>query len=96
MGSAVDEVPSSPNHDVTPGGLSGPDDVMRYESRRLSTFARWPSNAKVEARKIAKAGFFHVTGTETEVKCSWCACVLNQWDYGDQVRPRLECSGCYA
>ena len=60
---------------------------MRFESRRLSTFERWPSDAKVEARKIAKAGFFH-TGVQTQVKCLWCDCVLSDWEYGDQVMAR--------
>ena len=32
---------------------------MRSEAQRLSTFTSWPHNDKVEARKIAKAGFFH-------------------------------------
>ncbi|XP_040567805.1 death-associated inhibitor of apoptosis 2 [Lepeophtheirus salmonis] len=57
---------------------------MRYEEMRLSTFKNWPSNAKVEARKIAKAGFFH-TGNESEVQCSWCNVLISQWEYGDQV-----------
>lgn len=59
-------------------------DPMRSEEGRLSTFSSWPPNAKVEAGKIAKAGFFH-TGRETEVKCLWCGCVLSDWEYGDQV-----------
>ena len=58
---------------------------MRFEKDRLDTFANWPTNAKVEARKIAKAGFFH-TGQETQVQCLWCGSVLSEWDYGDQVR----------
>ena len=37
---------------------------MRSEAQRLSTFTSWPHNDKVEARKIAKAGFFH-TGIGT-------------------------------
>lgn len=68
------------------GSPSGPTtaNVMRYEERRLSTFQDWPANAKVDARKIAKAGFHH-TGSETRVQCSWCGCVLSDWNYGDQV-----------
>jgi hypothetical protein len=60
---------------------------MRAEAQRLSTFSSWRHNDKVEARKIAKAGFFH-TGNDSEVKCLWCGTVLNQWDYGDQVMAR--------
>ena len=66
----------------TPG-----DSVMRSEASRLSTFHTWPHNDKVEAGKIAKAGFFH-TGNESEVKCLWCGTVLNEWEYGDQVMAR--------
>merc|ERR1711971_1184190 len=61
--------------------------TMRSEAQRLSTFTSWPHNDKVEARKIAKAGFFH-TGIDSEVKCLWCETVLNEWEYGDQVMAR--------
>lgn len=41
---------------------------------------------QVEARKVAKGGFYH-TGTDAnEVACSWCGCRISHWDYGDQVR----------
>jgi len=62
-------------------------EIMRSEAQRLSTFTSWPHNDKVEARKIAKAGFFH-TGIDSEVKCLWCGTVLNEWEYGDQVMAR--------
>ena len=58
---------------------------MRSEAQRLSTFGGWQHNDKVEARKIAKAGFFP---TCNEVKCPWCFFVLNHWEYGDQVMAR--------
>jgi len=61
--------------------------LMRSEAQRLSTFGGWQHNDKVEARKIAKAGFFH-TGNDSEVKCPWCFVVLNHWEYGDQVMAR--------
>jgi len=57
---------------------------MKFEEARLTTFQAWPSNAKVEAWKMAKAGLFH-TGNDEEVKCTWCGCLLNNWQYGDQV-----------
>lgn len=57
---------------------------MKFEHARLTTFQTWPSNAKVEAWKMAKAGLFH-TGQNEEVKCTWCGCVFNNWQYGDQV-----------
>ena len=44
--------------------------TMRSEAQRLSTFTSWPHNDKVEARKIAKAGFFH-TGIGKEGKSQW-------------------------
>ena len=40
---------------------------------------------QVEAWKMAKAGLFH-TGNDEEVKCTWCGCLLNNWQYGDQVK----------
>ncbi len=61
--------------------------TMKSEAERLLTFAQWLHNDKVEASKIAKAGFFY-TGKYAEVKCFWCGCVLSQWDYGDQVMAR--------
>eukprot|EP00095_Tigriopus_kingsejongensis_P005266 maker-scaffold464_size163657-snap-gene-0.31 protein:Tk05266 transcript:maker-scaffold464_size163657-snap-gene-0.31-mRNA-1 annotation:"apoptosis 2 inhibitor" len=61
--------------------------VLRFEERRLSTFQNWPANARVDARKIAKAGFHH-TGREARVECPWCGCVLSEWNYGDQVMAR--------
>jgi len=57
---------------------------MKFEHARLTTFQTWPSNAKVEAWKMAKAGLFH-TGQNEEVKCTWCGCIFNNWQYGDQV-----------
>ena len=74
---------------------------MRFESSRLDTFRSWPPNAKVEASKIARAGFFRLnsenenaqsndsnnsnSGEELQVKCGWCGVVISEWDYGDQV-----------
>ena len=74
------------------GGVSVPPNVdvssMRFESRRLSTFASWPTDAPVAAGKIAKAGLYH-TGQNNEAKCLWCQCVLNNWEYGDQVKREI-------
>jgi len=69
--------------------------TYRYERRRLETFQAWPANAKVEAWKMAKAGLRY-TGQEEEVTCSWCGCVLGDWQYGDQVmaRHRLASPDC--
>ena len=64
------------------------DTLMRSEAQRLTTFRSWPHNDKVEARKIAKAGFFHTGNSDSEVKCLWCGTILNNWEYGDQVMAR--------
>jgi hypothetical protein len=71
------------------------DTDMRFESVRLSTFRDWPSQDKVDAGKIAKAGFHH-TGSAAVVRCSWCGCTLSDWNYGDQVmsRHRLASPNC--
>jgi hypothetical protein len=42
------------------------DDLLRFESHRLTTFSKWPPNSKVGAEKIAKAGFYY-TGCYLEV-----------------------------
>ena len=57
---------------------------LKYESSRLLTFDKWPASAKVEPRKIAKAGFYY-TGQYAEAKCLWCNYVITTWEYGDQV-----------
>ena len=57
---------------------------LKYESSRLLTFDKWPASAKVEPRKIAKAGFYY-TGQYAEAKCLWCDYVITTWEYGDQV-----------
>jgi len=64
------------------------DAELCREEIRLATFERdgsaWPANAKMEPRKIAKAGLFY-TGQYQETKCPWCSIVVTQWDYGDQA-----------
>jgi len=64
--------------------MSESRDNMKYEEVRLSTFRGWPANAKVEAWKMAKAGLLY-TGQSEEVECTFCGCVLTDWQYGDQV-----------
>ena len=39
---------------------------------------------QVEAWKMAKAGLLY-TGQEEQVKCTFCGCLLSDWQYGDQV-----------
>lgn len=57
---------------------------MNKEVARLQTFIAWPTNAPVEASRIAKGGFY-ATGTGTETQCHWCGVKINDWSYGDQV-----------
>jgi len=61
---------------------------LSREEVRLATFERngsaWPANAKMEPRKIAKAGLFY-TGQYQETKCPWCCRVVTTWEYGDQA-----------
>jgi len=57
---------------------------MKYEQVRLTTFRSWPANAKVEAWKMAKAGMLY-TGQLEEVTCTFCGCIISDWQYGDQV-----------
>jgi len=75
--------------------MSESPENMKFEQARLTTFQTWPSNAKVEAWKMAKAGLFH-TGQDEEVGCTWCDCVLSNWQYGDQVmaKHRLASPDC--
>ena len=61
---------------------------LKYESSRLLTFDKWPASAKVEPRKIAKAGFYY-TGQYAEAKCLWCDYVITTWEYGDQVMTKI-------
>jgi len=77
----------TPENSLANNQESEPTAIMRSEAQRLSTFGGWQHNDKVEARKIAKAGFFH-TGNDSEVKCPWCSVILNHWEYGDQVMAR--------
>lgn len=57
---------------------------MNVEEIRLQTFSNWPEDAPVEARRVARSGFF-ATGNGLEVQCHWCGLKISEWDYGDQV-----------
>jgi len=60
---------------------------MNSEESRLRTFQCWPSNAVVDPRKIAKAGFFYV-GRGVEVQCFKCGGKISEWNYGDLAMGR--------
>lgn len=74
---------------MSPIAPSNPAEAdLNREENRLATFEQegstWPPNAKMEPRKIAKAGLFY-TGQYQETKCPWCTRVVTQWDYGEQA-----------
>lgn len=60
---------------------------MNCEENRLRTFVSWPTDAAVEPRRIAKAGFF-ATGRDLEVQCFKCNGKISDWSFGDQVMAR--------
>lgn len=61
---------------------------MEIEENRLCTFVNWPSDAPIDAARIAKGGFYS-TGNEMEVQCHWCKGKIADWHYGDQVNNAL-------
>ncbi|KAL1131911.1 hypothetical protein AAG570_011522 [Ranatra chinensis] len=68
---------------------------MNYEESRLRSFENWPTNAAVDARRIAKAGFYYM-GQGLEVQCFSCGVRIADWNYGDKVmaRHRVLDPGC--
>ena len=42
---------------------------------------------------MAKAGLLY-TGQEEEVECTFCGCVLTDWQYGDQVLQDVSYKSC--
>ncbi|XP_012151449.1 death-associated inhibitor of apoptosis 2 isoform X2 [Megachile rotundata] len=68
---------------------------MNVEENRLRTFTDWPTNAAVDAARIAKAGFYY-SGRGLEVQCFLCGVKISDWNYGDQamVRHRLAEPSC--
>lgn len=57
---------------------------MNYEESRLRTFTSWPSDAPVDAIRIANGGFFY-TGQGMEVQCFSCGGKISEWIEGDHV-----------
>lgn len=60
---------------------------MNVEENRLQTFDEWPSNAAVDAARIARAGFYY-SGHGLEVQCFLCGTTISDWNYGDQAMAR--------
>lgn len=60
---------------------------MNIEENRLKTFKDWPTNAPVDAARIAKAGFYY-TGIALEVQCFLCGVRIGDWNYSDQAMAR--------
>uniref|UniRef100_T1IM88 RING-type domain-containing protein n=1 Tax=Strigamia maritima TaxID=126957 RepID=T1IM88_STRMM len=57
---------------------------MKFERHRLESFSRWPANAPIEAKKLAKAGFYY-KGKDFSVKCFSCSRTIEEWNFGDQA-----------
>lgn len=60
---------------------------MNSEESRLRTFANWPENAVIDARRIATAGFYYM-GQGQEVQCFSCGGRISEWNFGDSVMAR--------
>lgn len=58
--------------------------MMNSEESRLRTYAHWPENAPVDARRIAAAGFYYM-GQGLEVQCFSCGGRISEWNIGDSV-----------
>ncbi|XP_039289267.1 death-associated inhibitor of apoptosis 2 [Nilaparvata lugens] len=57
---------------------------MNSEESRYLTFANWPANSIVDAKRVAKAGFYYL-GHDLEVKCFACGKTISEWNYGDKA-----------
>lgn len=57
---------------------------LSCELYRISTFSKFPVNAPVSERSLAKAGFYYV-GTDDKVKCFNCNLMLDNWKKGDNA-----------
>nr|QEY08360.1 inhibitor of apoptosis [Phenacoccus solenopsis] len=68
---------------------------MNFERSRLRTFENWPSNAPIDKKCIAEAGFYYM-GQNLEVQCFSCGGRISEWYPGDEVmvKHRLLDSRC--
>lgn len=57
---------------------------MNSEESRFLTFANWPANSIVDAKRVAKAGFYYL-GRDLDVKCFACGRTISEWNYGDKA-----------
>lgn len=57
---------------------------MNFEIYRLNTFQDWPANSPITKERLAKAGFYYISETNS-VKCFHCGVEINNWNYGDQA-----------
>lgn len=57
---------------------------MNFEESRLRTFRNWPTSSPVDARRIAKAGFYYM-GQNLEVQCFSCGGRISEWNFNDKV-----------
>ncbi|XP_075193581.1 putative inhibitor of apoptosis isoform X2 [Anomaloglossus baeobatrachus] len=57
---------------------------LSCELYRMSTFSKFPINAPVSERSLAKAGFYSI-GSDDKVKCFNCGLMLDNWKKGDNA-----------
>ncbi|KAG9491343.1 baculoviral IAP repeat-containing protein 2 [Eleutherodactylus coqui] len=57
---------------------------LSCELYRISTFCKFPLNAPISERSLAKAGFYYI-GTDDKVKCFNCGLMLDNWKKGDNA-----------
>ena len=58
-------------------------DEMRYERRRLVTYANWPRDTNIEPEALAQAGLFYICRAD-RVKCAFCYGILRNWEPSEE------------
>ena len=58
-------------------------DEMRYERRRLVTYANWPRDTNIEPEALAQAGLFYLYRADC-VKCAFCYGILRNWESSEE------------
>ena len=58
-------------------------DEMKYERRRLVTYANWPRDTNIEPEALAQAGLFYLYRAD-RVKCVFCYGILRNWEPSEE------------
>lgn len=67
---------------VSPTNVPSTSDLMKNETARLKSFAKWPKPEMVSPESLARAGFYYLnTGDNT--KCAFCEGVVRAWEFGE-------------